>query len=53
MVEIAYGRKGFVDLLLKAMVEHARENGVKILPLCTFAGGRFDRTPEYADVLNK
>ncbi|WP_153977412.1 GNAT family N-acetyltransferase [Paenibacillus xylanilyticus] len=52
LVENAYRGQGLGDKLLKAMVEYARENGIKILPLCPFAKGRFDHIPEYADVLN-
>ncbi len=33
------------------LVEWARENNQKILPLCPFAKGVFDRTPEIRDVL--
>lgn len=52
LVENAYRGQGLGDKLLKAMVEYARENGIKIIPLCPFAKGRFDRISEYADVLN-
>ncbi|MDQ0169333.1 GNAT family N-acetyltransferase [Paenibacillus tundrae] len=52
-VENAYRGQGLGDKLLQAMVEYARENGIKILPLCPFAKGRFERISEYADVLNK
>ena len=31
-------------------VKDARSNGVKIIPLCPFAKGLFDRTPDWADV---
>jgi len=34
-----------------AAVDYARTNGWKILPLCPFAKSVFDKTPEYADVL--
>ncbi|WP_310831375.1 GNAT family N-acetyltransferase [Paenibacillus pedocola] len=53
LVENAYRGQGLGDKLLKAMVEYARENGIKIIPLCPFAKGRFERISEYADVLNK
>lgn len=53
LVEDAYRGQGLGDKLIKAMVEYARENGIKILPLCPFAKGRFERISEYADVLNK
>jgi len=32
-------------------VEYARENGLKIIPLCTFARSVFQKTSEFTDVL--
>lgn len=52
-VENAYRGQGLGDKLIQAMVDYARENGIKILPLCPFAKGRFERISEYADVLHK
>jgi len=37
--------------MVAAAVDYARTNGWKILPLCPFAKSVFDKTPEYADVL--
>ncbi|RZK43810.1 MAG: N-acetyltransferase [Pedobacter sp.] len=37
--------------MLEKAVQFARENGIKILPLCPFAKSVFDKTPEYSDVL--
>jgi hypothetical protein len=39
--------------LVRAAVEWARAENVKLLPLCPFARSVFDKTPEYADVLAK
>jgi uncharacterized protein len=39
-------------LLVMAAVELARENSIKIIPLCPFAKSVFDRTPEIRDVMN-
>ncbi len=38
--------------LVAEAVDYARKNNLKIMPLCPFAKSVFDRTPEYADVLN-
>ncbi len=38
------------EQLVKAMVEWAREENVKLLPLCPFAKREFEQTPDYADV---
>lgn len=43
--------KGLGKLLVKAAVDFAREKGMKIMPLCPYAKGVFDKTPEYGDVL--
>jgi predicted GNAT family acetyltransferase len=39
--------------LVKTAVEFARENNLKIRPLCPYAKKVIDRTPEYQDVLAK
>jgi uncharacterized protein len=39
--------------LVAAAVQHARNHGVKILPLCPFAKSVFDKVPEYGDVLSR
>jgi predicted GNAT family acetyltransferase len=42
--------KGIGKQLVKAAVEMARKNKIKILPLCPFARSVFDRVPDFADV---
>lgn len=37
--------------LLDKVVEHARANGIKILPLCPYAKSVFDKDSSLADVL--
>lgn len=39
------------DKLVAAVVNHARENRLKIVPTCPFTKKVIDRTPEYQDVL--
>ena len=36
--------------LVEAAVQWARQQNVKLLPLCPFAKSVFDKTPEYQDV---
>jgi predicted GNAT family acetyltransferase len=50
-VNEAYEGKGLGRQLVKAGVEFARENKMKILPLCPYAKKIFDITPEFVDVL--
>lgn len=46
--------KGLAKQLLTAMVDHARENGLKVIPLCPYVHAQFKRHPElYADVWHK
>lgn len=39
--------------LVEQVVEKARKENKKIIPLCPFAKAEFDKIPEYADVLRK
>ena len=46
--------KGLAKQLLAAMVDHARKNGLKVIPLCPYVHAQFKRRPdEYADVWHK
>lgn len=36
--------------LIEAAIAYARENDIKILPLCPFAKSVFDKNPGYSDV---
>ena len=46
-----YEGKGLGTQLVEAGVAYARENHLKIVPLCPFANKIFDITPAFADVL--
>ena len=50
-VDDVHKGQGIGVQLLKAAVEMARRDGLKIIPLCPFAKSVFDKKPEYADVL--
>ncbi len=43
--------KGFGKKMLTKAVEYARENNIKIIPLCPFAKSVFDKVAEFRDVL--
>jgi predicted GNAT family acetyltransferase len=43
--------KGFGKKMVTKAVEWARENNIKIVPLCPFAKSVFDKVPEFRDVL--
>ena len=50
-VEPAYNGKGVGKEMVYKAVEFARENNLKIIPLCPFAKSVFDKTPTFKDVL--
>ncbi|HWC53798.1 MAG TPA: GNAT family N-acetyltransferase [Chitinophagaceae bacterium] len=39
--------------LFHHMVEYARANNIKVIPLCPFTNAMFKKKPEYSDVLDK
>lgn len=46
--------KGLGKILLAAMTDHARKNGLKVTPLCPYVHAQFKRHPEeYADIWNR
>jgi predicted GNAT family acetyltransferase len=46
--------KGLAKKLLATMVDYARKNSLKVIPLCPYVHAQFKRHPEeYADVWNK
>lgn len=49
-VDEAFGGQGVGKKLLQKVIEFAREQQVKIIPLCPFAKAAFDKDPSLADV---
>lgn len=47
-----FGGKGLAKELVMAGVEFARQEGVKIIPLCPYAKARFERDKGIRDVLD-
>jgi uncharacterized protein len=46
--------QGIASKLLGNMVDYARENHLKVVPLCPYVRAQFTRHPEqYADIWNK
>ena len=50
-VSSEYAGKGLGKQLLMAAVTYARQENLKIMPLCPFAKSVFDKDPTLADVL--
>lgn len=43
--------KGYAKLMLDAMTAHARENNLKVVPLCPYVHAQFKKHPdEYTDI---
>lgn len=52
-MEKSYGGQGIAGRLVAKLVEEARKNDIKIIPLCSFAKREFKLKKEYLDVLLK
>ena len=53
-VDPAAEGKGLAKQLLATMVDYARKNDLKVIPLCPYVHAQFKRRPdEYADIWNK
>lgn len=50
-VDAAFGGQGVGKKMVLAAVDFARENNIKILPLCPFAKAAFDKDATIQDVL--
>ncbi|WP_313579906.1 GNAT family N-acetyltransferase [Chishuiella sp.] len=48
-VDDEYAGNGFAKLLLNELVTYARENDLKIVPLCPYVYAQFKRSPEQYD----
>ena len=45
--------RGIGQILVEQAVADARREGFRIIPLCPFAKGQFERHPEWRDVLSR
>ncbi len=50
-VPSAFEGKGVGSALAKAALDHAREEGLTVVPLCPFIASYIKRHPEYADLV--
>jgi hypothetical protein len=46
-----YRGQGLAEKLVKAAIEHAKQNKLKIVPICSYAKRYLDKHPEYRDLL--
>ena len=45
-----YRGQGIAEQLVKAAMEHARDTGGRIVPVCSYVVAQFRRHPEWADL---
>lgn len=50
VVPAAIGGRGIAGALVKATLDHAREQGWKVDPACSYADAWMQRHPDYADL---
>lgn len=50
-VPSAIGGRGVAAELVRAALDHARAQGLKVVPACSYAEGYIKRHPEYQDLL--
>jgi len=51
LVPAAIGGRGVAGRLVEALIAHARAQGLKIAPQCSYVAAAFKRHPEWADLL--
>lgn len=50
IVPAAIGGRGIAGRLVKATLDHARAEGWKVVPACSYADAWMQRHPDYADL---
>lgn len=48
----AIGGRGVAALLVRAALDHARAQGWRVVPACSYSAAYVQRHPEYADLLD-
>ncbi|WP_114521099.1 GNAT family N-acetyltransferase [Altererythrobacter sp. ZODW24] len=51
IVPPAIGGQGVAAKLVDALIADAREQGFKIVPQCSYVAAKFERNPDWADLL--
>lgn len=51
VVDEAFGGRGLAGKLMDKAVEYARENNLKIVPVCSYVQHKFKKDPSIHDVL--
>jgi hypothetical protein len=52
-VPVGYEGLGIGAALAKTALDYARENKLKVMPICPYIGGYIKKHPEYKDLLQK
>jgi len=48
----AIGGRGIAGELVKAALDHARAEGLRVVPACSYSAAYIQRHPEYADLVD-
>ena len=48
----AIGGRGLAGALVRAALDYARAEGLRVVPLCSYAASYIQRHPEYADLVD-
>ena len=48
----AIGGRGVAGALVKAALDYARAEGLRVVPLCSYSASYIQRHPEYADLVD-
>jgi uncharacterized protein len=51
-VPAAIGGRGIAGELVKAALEHARAEGLRVVPACSYSAAYIQQHPEYADLVD-
>ena len=48
----AIGGRGIAGILVKAALDHARSQGWRVVPACSYSAAYIERHPEYAELVD-
>ncbi|MFD6950358.1 GCN5 family acetyltransferase [Nocardiopsis sp. TSRI0078] len=52
-VDTAFEGRGVASHLMRESLDHIRERGLKVVPICPFAQAYIKRNPSYADLVHE
>lgn len=52
-VDSAFEGRGVASLLMRESLDHIRESGLKVVPICPFARAYIEKNPSYSDLVHE